>query len=322
MIHHMWRLSEAGPDNLGLACTDNGLLLGGTPLIERRDAYFVVRNRDEIERLLRSAYQRAGAADRIMPGLSVVARALNANDQCLARIAAVHLKIPDLPSFAARDALETEDRLIKYAAGDWDPAKHPRAGTPPNPGWFAPTDGVDEQREGRVRFAENESSTRRSDAAQSIGENRIVLSPGRRNDELDDLLEWIANANPKDEQAIRGEIKRRYYDAGDFAGGNALSAALGNALALGSGILPKDRQQILAALGPQSHEDEETTESLIDAGLLLLGVLPPISAAEAPALVWRLGWAARGKYLEDLFGRTLVQNFPVVDKFGDGLSSA
>jgi hypothetical protein len=29
--------------------------------------------------------------------------------------AAVHLKIPDLPSSAARDALEAEDSLIKYA---------------------------------------------------------------------------------------------------------------------------------------------------------------------------------------------------------------
>jgi hypothetical protein len=51
MTYHMWRLSEAGPDNLGLACTDDGLLLGRTPLIERRDGRFVVRERDDIERL-------------------------------------------------------------------------------------------------------------------------------------------------------------------------------------------------------------------------------------------------------------------------------
>jgi hypothetical protein len=50
-----------------------------------------------------------------MPGLATVASALNANDPCLARIATVHLKIPDLASSAARDALEAEDSLIKYA---------------------------------------------------------------------------------------------------------------------------------------------------------------------------------------------------------------
>jgi len=31
MTYHMWRLSEAGPNNLGLACTDDGLFA-------RRDA--------------------------------------------------------------------------------------------------------------------------------------------------------------------------------------------------------------------------------------------------------------------------------------------
>jgi hypothetical protein len=36
MMHAFWRLTEAGPDNLGLACTDDGLVLGRTPLIERR----------------------------------------------------------------------------------------------------------------------------------------------------------------------------------------------------------------------------------------------------------------------------------------------
>jgi len=39
-----------------LACTDDGLLLGRTSLIERRDGRFVVRARDEIEWLLKCAY--------------------------------------------------------------------------------------------------------------------------------------------------------------------------------------------------------------------------------------------------------------------------
>jgi hypothetical protein len=35
------------------------------------------------------------AVDRFTPGLATVASALNANDLCLACIAAVHLKIPE-----------------------------------------------------------------------------------------------------------------------------------------------------------------------------------------------------------------------------------
>jgi hypothetical protein len=259
----MWRLSEAEEDNLGLACCDDGLLLGRTPLIEKHDGHFVVREQREIERLLSRTYRSQISADRVMPGLATVARALNANDQCLARIAAVHLRIPDIPDLTARDAMEATDVLIKYArdegGGDsnWNPALHPRAGTPPNPGWFAPTGGAGESLP--VQTAQNDDSTQLSDASPSIGENRVVLPPGQGNDELRDLLEWIGNAGPEDAQAIRAEIKHQYYDKGDIVGGNATSAALDNVL--GPGIEHKDRQKILDAIGPysQSNEDDRTT---------------------------------------------------------------
>ena len=55
MIHHLWRLSDGSDDSLGLACTERGLILGRTPLIERRDGRFVPRERGEIERLLARA---------------------------------------------------------------------------------------------------------------------------------------------------------------------------------------------------------------------------------------------------------------------------
>jgi len=170
MAYHMWRLSEAGPNNLGLACTDDGLLLGGTPFIERRDERFVVRDRDEIERLLRCGHRHIGEANRLMPGLATVARALNAGDPCLARIAAVHLKLPDLPNAAAREAMEAEDSLIKYARDegsiDWNPALHPRTGTAPNPGWFAPTDGASD-RSPPIRTAQHDVAGDASDVSAS-----------------------------------------------------------------------------------------------------------------------------------------------------------
>jgi hypothetical protein len=146
MIRHIWSLSEAGDDTLGLACTNDGLLLGRTPLIERRDDNFIVRERGEVEDLLSHAFRKDVTVDRLMAGLATVASALNANDQCLARIAAVHLRIPNLPDRTARDDMEAADALIKYArerggSSTWNPALHPRAGAPPNPGWFAPTGG-------------------------------------------------------------------------------------------------------------------------------------------------------------------------------------
>jgi len=112
-MHQVWRLSEYYEGNLGVCFTDDGLFLGRTPLIERQGARFAVRGRTEIERLLSRAYGAHLAVDRLLPGFATVTAALNANDPGLARIAAVHLRIPDLPDQAARDRLEAEDILIK-----------------------------------------------------------------------------------------------------------------------------------------------------------------------------------------------------------------
>jgi hypothetical protein len=201
-----------------------GLLLAQTPLIERRDGRFAVRERHEI--------------DRLMSGLATVASALNANDPCLSRIAAVHLKIPDLPSSAVRDALEAEDSLIKYTrdeggGSDWNPALHPRAGAPPNPGWFVPTDGEHDDAS-RVRIAQNNDDSPRTDAAPTADDQRVKIPPGKYIDELADFVEWIANAKPEDARTIRGEIKRYYYDVGDANGGDALNAALSSILQPGT----------------------------------------------------------------------------------------
>jgi len=143
MFHRVWRLSDYGEDNLGLACTEQGLVLGRTPLIERRHGRFVVRDRNEIGYLLSRAFGTELPMQRLMTGLAGVASALNANEPGLARIAAVHLQIPDLPNKTARHDMEAVDLFIK--SGDWNPALHPRTGTPPNPGWFAPTGGSGEE---------------------------------------------------------------------------------------------------------------------------------------------------------------------------------
>jgi hypothetical protein len=144
MIRQIWRSTDGGDNNLGPAITGDGLVLGRTPLIERRDERFVVRESREIERLLRRACLNGLAVGRLMPGLATVASALNANDPCLARIAAVHLCIPDLPDQAARDEMEAEDVLIKFR--DAELALHllkihkASPDDPKHPGWPAGTE--------------------------------------------------------------------------------------------------------------------------------------------------------------------------------------
>ncbi len=319
---HVWRLSEAGERNLGLACTKDGLVLGRTALIERRDQGFIVRERSEIERLLCRAYRTDVAVARLMPGLATVAAALNANDPCLARIAAVHLRIPDLPNDTARDGMEAEDSLIKYTrdesgGSDWNPALHPRTGTPPNPGWFAPTDGSGTE-SSPIRTAQNDDPTQRSDASPSVGDDWVRLPSGhQRIDELSDFIEWMANAKPQDEQAIRAEIKRYFYDAGDQGSAAALNSAL--TVLLRPDITRQDRQKLLNGLDAFTRVDPPAwvpiRDIVTDAAIL--------GAILSPAEAWKRGWASRGRYFEEqLSDKSLHPDFETIDNFSSGVATS
>jgi hypothetical protein len=202
MIHQVWRLSEPGDHNLGLACTEQGLLLGRTPLIEHRNGRFAVRERSEIERLLSRAYRAELPLERLMAGLATVASALNANDPGLARIAAVHLRIPDLPSLTARDEMEAADILIKSV--DWNPALHPRTGAPPNPGWFA-TSGTGQPSPARV--AENDTPGQRPDASPTVRDESTIRQSSEDIQENPSLIVPIADNQRQNKQAHDVAVK-------------------------------------------------------------------------------------------------------------------
>jgi hypothetical protein len=340
-------LSEAGADNLGLACSDEGLFLGRTPLIERRSGRFVVRALGDIQRLFGRAYRTEVDARLLMGGLATVVAALNANDLLLARIAAVHLRIPDLPDRAARERMEAEDRLIKhgrnvvavkYGDANWNPAVHPRAGTAPNPGWFAPTEGTSSDDSSHTNVAENETPTQRSDASPEPPDDRVKLPPSDDDiDELHDLVEWIANAKPEDEAAIRAEIKKHFYDVGDIAGGNALNRALSDSLEAGNN--KKARQEILDSIADFAKNDPAIIGFLreIVPGLLAIpraGIrtaeegaaaqaeAEAAAAGGAAANPWKMGWAARGKFFDKVYGKgTLNPLSRTIDDFEMGLLS-
>lgn len=71
------RLSEGGNGGLGLSCTEDGLFLGRTPLIERRGERYLIRPQHDLERLLNRAYPTGMTLDRVIRGLIVVASALS-----------------------------------------------------------------------------------------------------------------------------------------------------------------------------------------------------------------------------------------------------
>ncbi|MBV8736710.1 MAG: hypothetical protein JO007_05525 [Alphaproteobacteria bacterium] len=95
----LWKLSSGGAGGLGLSCTEAGLFLGGTALVERRELGYEPRPAAELERLLARAYGGELTLDRVLPGCQVVAAALEQGNLCLAQIAALHLRIPSLMSW-------------------------------------------------------------------------------------------------------------------------------------------------------------------------------------------------------------------------------
>lgn len=198
--HHLWRLSAGGDRNLGLCCTEEGLFLGRTPLIERRGSTYAIRPQADLDRLLDQAYGGKPAAARVIAGLATVAAALAQGNLALAQIAAVHMRLPDLPDALARACLEAEDLLIKHGTTAWDDARHPRTGTPPNPGWFAPSSGAD-ARSRPTQTAQGGRSGRRQEelfdqagrVRQAVWDARIALL--RRIDPDNPHLTYFANPN-------------------------------------------------------------------------------------------------------------------------------
>ena len=149
----------------------------------------------------------------------------------------------------------------------------------------------------------------------------VRLPPGQRIDELGDLLEWIANAQPEDAPIIRGEIKRYYYDVGDVRGGNALNEALSN-IVYGEPTR-QERQDVLDTFEMYTRADPADIAQ-IGRDLLVMGLAPPIGAATEAAetiapSIWENGWAARGLHIEQALGGNLPPGFPVVDRFTDGI---
>jgi hypothetical protein len=131
------------------------------------------------------------------------------------------------------------------------------------------------------------------------------------------------NATPEDEQTIRAEIKRYFYDVGDQGSANALNSAL--TAVLRPGITEQDRQQILNSLDVFTRVDPAVyaqTRDAIILGTLLAGGVPPGAAADLPSAAWKLGWAARGNYFSEQLGASLPASFPVIDKWLDGVATS
>ena len=128
----------------GVECDKDGLRVGDVTLLAlNANSGWTLRDDRDVAIDLSRLYGFPVDIGSKRAGLTVVAAALQSGDIAKAQIAALHLQPPE--PIKSRSARETDREnlardliacgLLK-ADADWD-AKHPRTGSPPNPGWFA-----------------------------------------------------------------------------------------------------------------------------------------------------------------------------------------
>lgn len=141
--------ASADINDLGVRCGAEGLFLARAALIERHGTEYRLRSSADLEQLLRAAYGGRITVEAVDDGLARIAAALNRNRMWAAQSEAASLALADLPNPIAALRLEIEDLRLaaeplreELLRAGWDPQEHPRAGVPPNPGWFAPVGGA------------------------------------------------------------------------------------------------------------------------------------------------------------------------------------
>jgi hypothetical protein len=125
-----------------------------------------------------------------------------------------------------------------------------------------------------------------------------VLKPGTTQRERQQILDLIDNYSRYD-PAEAAQFYDQLFDL--FA-------------LLGAGLSPRPRAKMPGTGEPAPAEAKSPLESPAStAGQSLV---------QADAAAWKLGWAARGRYFEERLGRTLHENFPVIDKIPDGIATS
>jgi Restriction endonuclease fold toxin 5 len=131
----------------GIECDEEGLRIGDVPLLARDEkGAWAARDEHDLDSDLSRLYGFPVNVRTKIAGFGAVANALRSRNVAKAQIATLLLRLPEPPPFAAAALGKLGERrlsrdlvacgLLKADDG-WD-EKHPRTGSAPNAGWFAP----------------------------------------------------------------------------------------------------------------------------------------------------------------------------------------
>ena len=113
LIDQFFTLAE-DDESRGLNCSADGARLAGVPLLRKTLAGWAPRPHHDLAVLLTSAYGRGVDPTSLLPGLDVIAKALNRGDLGQAMIAAMHLKLPAVTWQGAEHIAQSDEMLSKF----------------------------------------------------------------------------------------------------------------------------------------------------------------------------------------------------------------
>jgi hypothetical protein len=154
---HVHKLASA-ENPWGVSCNAQGVSVGPVPLLERTHGNaWRPRSVAALSADLSRYYDIPVDLGSKVEGIATVASALNENNLVKAKIAAVHLRLPDIPPHPIprrRSAEVVELALQLFGTGilskTWDPEKHPRWPSGESDGGrFRPADGTSAGQEDR-----------------------------------------------------------------------------------------------------------------------------------------------------------------------------
>jgi hypothetical protein len=289
-VYRLWpRRPRDGLLSLGLSCDEEGLCLASycrlvTAALDREgQKFYRPRALGEINDVLSAGYGTPIDAAEFYPTIKRIAEYMTRGQWTLATLAAVHLRLPELSDQAAAQ------RLLKVTFPGWDPDKHPR--------WPALST---EDHGGRFRPSDGDGSLLVPVADRPSGASHANLKPGKYREDLEALVEAIANATPEDVPALRRAIDEKFLRVGDFDGGTTLQGMLTQASEFPPGS--PQRQNILDLISAYARGNPEEVSRFktrlfelggaivrgatagIDAPPIPLPILPPEAPSDSKTL--------------------------------------
>ncbi len=316
-IRRLWpRRPRDGQLSLGLSCDEEGLCLASyhrlvTAALDREGRRFYrAQPLAEINVALSAGYGVTVNAAPLYPAITRIAEYMTRGEWTLATLAAVHLRLPELPDQTAAH------RLLKTTTTVWDPAKHPRwpaQSTEGHGGEFRPADGGDGSL--LVPVATWTTGRRREPVP-----GRANLKPGVYREDLASLVERIANARPEDVPDLRRAIDEKFLKVGDVYGAEELQGMLTRASELPPGH--PMRQNILDSISAFARGNPESIAQFEQAYMRVLGgiagraegsipvtpIVPPTFLDQAPPdsrSIYR-----KGREVADALGEAMEQGDP------------